>query len=247
MTGPATPKPAASIARAPRSFVSARVSDRNFEITSSKLGNARLSYRCLMIFLWVLSSTSNSAKLHFVPPMSPARTTRLPPPTASCACGLRLRSAFLMRDGREQGRSRLIDEKEFLPIVPRLHKLRGIGRVWLSLQDIVQDFRLFGPNSQEAHAHRRVEHRQRQRHSSHIQLCDHGSADPARGLACHTCARKQGRGVAVFTQAEKNQVKSRETAVIEFQVVAQHFLVFVSRPADIRFLGFHAVNICLWK
>ena len=42
-------------------------------------------------------------------------------------------------------------------------------------------------------------------------------------------------------------MESRETTVVELQVLSQHFLIVVGRAADIRSLGFHSVNVCLWN
>src|SRR5215469_449046 len=103
-----------------------------------------------MIFLWVLPRTSNSARLHFVPPMSPARiTSALPPPAAGGPCRLGWHGTLLMRERCEHRRSRFIHEKKLLPIMAGLHKLSGIGRIGLGLQNSSQDFRLFRAHNQE--------------------------------------------------------------------------------------------------
>src|SRR5882762_4624890 len=73
MTGPATPKPAASILSAPTSLAASRISFKNFVMIASKEEKLWLSYRLLPICLYSSPRTRYRARLHLVPPTSAAR------------------------------------------------------------------------------------------------------------------------------------------------------------------------------
>src|ERR1700759_1328125 len=72
ITGPATPKPAASTKSVAMYGAPCR---ENSRAISSKWANSLLANRCLNTVVNLPSFSENSARLHFVPPTSPARIT----------------------------------------------------------------------------------------------------------------------------------------------------------------------------
>ena len=127
---------------------------------------------------------------------------------------LPMRRAFVGAGRSEHRRGSFIHQKELDSGFPGLHKLRGIRRIGFFLQNGVQNLRFFRNHHKKGDAQSRVEHRQRQRHAAHIHFRYQGRTDPPRCLTWNARARKQGRRVSIFSQPKKNQVESRESAVI---------------------------------
>src|SRR5256886_8708886 len=75
ITGPAMPKPAATMLSLPRWSAAWR---ENSLTMRSNCANSLLAKRCLKTGVSVPPFSENSARLHFVPPTSPARITNSP-------------------------------------------------------------------------------------------------------------------------------------------------------------------------
>src|SRR5207302_9742983 len=97
ITGPAIPKPAATTLSFPRCSAAWR---ENSLTMRSNCANSLLAKRCLKTGVSVPRFSEKSAKLHFVPPTSPARITCSPYPGLYLCCNYGLYHCLPSRSSR---------------------------------------------------------------------------------------------------------------------------------------------------